>query len=49
MLCSGGGELMSILQMAMMGDVTYDKLRDAVYAHPTFAESLNVLFAGVDQ
>jgi pyruvate/2-oxoglutarate dehydrogenase complex dihydrolipoamide dehydrogenase (E3) component len=49
MLCSGGGELMSIVQMAMMGDVTYDKLRDAVYAHPTFAESLNVLFAGVDQ
>jgi pyruvate/2-oxoglutarate dehydrogenase complex dihydrolipoamide dehydrogenase (E3) component len=49
MLCSGGGELMSILQMAMMGNVTYDKIRDAVYAHPTFAESLNVLFAGVDQ
>jgi pyruvate/2-oxoglutarate dehydrogenase complex dihydrolipoamide dehydrogenase (E3) component len=49
MLCSNGGELMSILQMAMMGNVTYDKIRDAVYAHPTFAESLNNLFAGVDQ
>jgi pyruvate/2-oxoglutarate dehydrogenase complex dihydrolipoamide dehydrogenase (E3) component len=49
MLCSNGGELMSILQMAMMGNVTYDRIRDAVYAHPTFAESLNVLFAGVDQ
>jgi pyruvate/2-oxoglutarate dehydrogenase complex dihydrolipoamide dehydrogenase (E3) component len=48
-LCVGGGELMSILQMAMMGGVTYDRIRDAVYAHPTFAESLNVLFAGVDQ
>jgi len=47
-LCVGGGELMSILQMAMMGGVTYDRIRDAVYAHPTFAESLNVLFAGVD-
>ena len=49
MLCSNGGELMSILQMAMMGNVTYDRIRDAVYAHPTFAESLNNLFAGVDQ
>jgi len=49
MLCSNGGELMSILQMAMMGNVTYDKIRDAVYAHPTFAESLNNLFARVDQ
>jgi len=46
-LCVGGGELMSILQMAMMGGVTYDRIRDAVYAHPTFAESLNNLFAGV--
>ena len=49
MLCSNGGELMSILQMAMMGNVTYDRIRDAVFAHPTFAESLNNLFAGVDQ
>jgi len=48
-LCVGGGELMSVLQMAMMGGVTYDRIRDAVYAHPTFAESLNVLFARVDQ
>ena len=48
-LCVGGGELMSILQMAMMGGVTYDRIRDAVYAHPTFAESLNNLFAGVDR
>lgn len=44
-LCFGGGELMSILQMAMMGNVTYDRIRDAVFAHPTFAESLNNLFA----
>jgi pyruvate/2-oxoglutarate dehydrogenase complex dihydrolipoamide dehydrogenase (E3) component len=46
-LCVGGGELMSILQMAMMGDITYDRIRDAVFAHPTFAESLNNLFAGL--
>ena len=46
-LTAGGGELMSILQMAMMGDVTYDRIRDAVFAHPTFAESLNNLFARI--
>jgi pyruvate/2-oxoglutarate dehydrogenase complex dihydrolipoamide dehydrogenase (E3) component len=45
MLVSGGGELMSIVQMAMTGGVTCDTVRDAMYAHPTFAESLNNLFA----
>src|SRR5580658_1338060 len=45
MLISGGGELMSIIQMAMTGGVTYDAVRDGMYAHPTFAESLNNLFA----
>jgi pyruvate/2-oxoglutarate dehydrogenase complex dihydrolipoamide dehydrogenase (E3) component len=45
MLISGGGELMSIVQMAMTGGLTYDTVRDGMYAHPTFAESLNNLFA----
>jgi pyruvate/2-oxoglutarate dehydrogenase complex dihydrolipoamide dehydrogenase (E3) component len=45
MLISGGGELMSTIQMAMTGGVTCDTVRDAMYAHPTFAESLNNLFA----
>ncbi len=43
-----GGELMSVLQMAMMGNVTCDTLRDAVFAHPLLAESLNNLFATLD-
>ncbi|HET6254209.1 MAG TPA: mercuric reductase [Puia sp.] len=45
MLISGGGELMSIVQMAMTGGVSCDTVRDAMYAHPTFAEALNNLFA----
>jgi pyruvate/2-oxoglutarate dehydrogenase complex dihydrolipoamide dehydrogenase (E3) component len=40
-----GGELMAVVQMAMMGRVPYTALRDAVFAHPTLAESLNNLFA----
>jgi pyruvate/2-oxoglutarate dehydrogenase complex dihydrolipoamide dehydrogenase (E3) component len=38
---------MSVLQMAMTGGVTYDTIRDGIFAHPTFAESLNNLFAGL--
>jgi len=44
-----GGELMSMLQLAMMGDLTYDVLRNAVFAHPLYAESLNNLFMQFDK
>ncbi len=40
-----GGEIMAMIQIAMMGDLPYTALRDAVFAHPTLAESLNNLFA----
>jgi pyruvate/2-oxoglutarate dehydrogenase complex dihydrolipoamide dehydrogenase (E3) component len=40
-----GGELMAMLQLAMMGELPYTRLRDAIFAHPTLAESLNSLFA----
>jgi pyruvate/2-oxoglutarate dehydrogenase complex dihydrolipoamide dehydrogenase (E3) component len=43
-----GGEIVTILQMAMMGRVPYTVLRDAVFAHPTLAESLNNLFMALD-
>jgi len=39
-----GGELMSMLSIAMMGKVPYTTLRDAIFAHPTLAESFNNLF-----
>jgi pyruvate/2-oxoglutarate dehydrogenase complex dihydrolipoamide dehydrogenase (E3) component len=41
-----GGELMAIIEVAMMGGVTASTLREAVFAHPTLAESLNNLLAG---
>ena len=44
-----GGEIMAMLQMAMMGKLPYTLLRDAVFAHPTLAESLNNLFSMFDQ
>jgi pyruvate/2-oxoglutarate dehydrogenase complex dihydrolipoamide dehydrogenase (E3) component len=45
MLGIEGGEIMSAVQMAMMGGLPYTALRDGVFAHPTLAESLNNLFA----
>jgi len=39
-----GGEIMAQLQLAMMGKLPYTVLREAVFAHPTLAESLNNLF-----
>jgi pyruvate/2-oxoglutarate dehydrogenase complex dihydrolipoamide dehydrogenase (E3) component len=44
-----GGELMAMLQLAMMGNVPYHRLRDAVFAHPTLAESLNTLFTSLEE
>jgi pyruvate/2-oxoglutarate dehydrogenase complex dihydrolipoamide dehydrogenase (E3) component len=40
-----GGELMSMLEIAMFGKLPYTVLRDAIFAHPTLAESFNNLFA----
>ncbi len=39
-----GGEVMSMVQMAMMGHVEWTRLRDAVWAHPSWAEGLNNLW-----
>jgi pyruvate/2-oxoglutarate dehydrogenase complex dihydrolipoamide dehydrogenase (E3) component len=43
-----GGEVLAILQMAMLGQLPYTVLREAVFAHPTLAESLNNLFMTMD-
>lgn len=40
-----GGEIMSMVQMAMMGGLKWWDLEAAVWAHPTLAESLNNLWA----
>jgi len=41
------GELMGIVQAAMLAGQPYTLLRDAVFAHPTMAEGLKYLFGGV--
>lgn len=43
-----GGEVMSVLQMAMLGKIDYSAIRNMMFAHPLYAESLNNLFMKFD-
>ncbi len=43
-----GGELMAMLEIAIMGKLPYTALRDGIFAHPTLAESLNNLFSSLE-
>jgi pyruvate/2-oxoglutarate dehydrogenase complex dihydrolipoamide dehydrogenase (E3) component len=44
-----GGEVMSAIEVAMMGKLPYTALREGIFAHPTLAESLNNLFMAMDK
>jgi pyruvate/2-oxoglutarate dehydrogenase complex dihydrolipoamide dehydrogenase (E3) component len=44
-----GGELMSLLEIAMIGKLPYTTLKETIFAHPTLAESLNSLFMAMDR
>lgn len=43
-----GGEIATFVQIAMMGKLPYTVLRDGIFSHPGFAESLNNLFSTLD-
>jgi probable pyridine nucleotide-disulfide oxidoreductase len=47
MLGAEAGEVMAVVQTAMIADLPYTGLRDAIVAHPTMAEGLNALFSRV--
>jgi pyruvate/2-oxoglutarate dehydrogenase complex dihydrolipoamide dehydrogenase (E3) component len=47
MLGSGAGEVIAAVQTAMLAGLPYTGLRDAILTHPTMAEGLGVLLAGV--
>jgi pyruvate/2-oxoglutarate dehydrogenase complex dihydrolipoamide dehydrogenase (E3) component len=48
MLCAEGGEIISIIQVAMMGKLPYTALKEGIFTHPTLAEGLNDLFMTLD-
>jgi pyruvate/2-oxoglutarate dehydrogenase complex dihydrolipoamide dehydrogenase (E3) component len=41
------GEIMSAVEIAMVAELSYTKLRDAILAHPTIMEGLTPLFSSV--
>ena len=41
------GEVMAVVQVAMLAGLPYTALRDAVLTHPTMAEGLAALFSSV--
>ena len=43
-----GGELMNMVEIAMLGKVPYTVLKEAIFAHPTLGEAFNNLFAAMD-
>ena len=47
MFGSEAGEVMAVVQTAMLANLPYSGLRDAILAHPTMAEGLNGLFSRV--
>jgi pyruvate/2-oxoglutarate dehydrogenase complex dihydrolipoamide dehydrogenase (E3) component len=49
MIGSEAGEVMAIVQTAMLAKLPYPHLRDAVIAHLTMAEGLGPLLAGIPQ
>ncbi len=44
-----GGEIMSVIQVAMMGNLHYTSIKEGIFAHPTLSESLNNLFMAMDR
>jgi len=47
MLGAEAGEVMAVVQTAMLAGMPYTGLRDAIIAHPTMAEGLGALFSRV--
>jgi pyruvate/2-oxoglutarate dehydrogenase complex dihydrolipoamide dehydrogenase (E3) component len=47
MIGAEAGEVMAVVQTAMLAELPFSRLRDAVLAHPTMAEGLGFLFSNV--
>jgi pyruvate/2-oxoglutarate dehydrogenase complex dihydrolipoamide dehydrogenase (E3) component len=47
MIGAEAGEVMAVVQTAMLAGLPYQTLRDAVFTHPTMAEGLGPLFENI--
>jgi pyruvate/2-oxoglutarate dehydrogenase complex dihydrolipoamide dehydrogenase (E3) component len=48
LLGHGAGEIISAVQLAILGRLPYQRVRDAALTHPTMGEGLNLLFDALD-
>lgn len=46
--CAEAGEILGVIQLAMELGIPYQKLRDIMFAHPTFVEAINLWFLSVE-
>jgi pyruvate/2-oxoglutarate dehydrogenase complex dihydrolipoamide dehydrogenase (E3) component len=46
-LCVEAGEIVAVVQVAMLAGLPYTALRDTIFTHPTMAEGLIALFSNV--
>lgn len=49
LLCAEAHEMINFMQLAIKFGLTYQQVRDHIFTHPTMSESLNDLFALVDE
>jgi pyruvate/2-oxoglutarate dehydrogenase complex dihydrolipoamide dehydrogenase (E3) component len=47
MIGAAAGEVMAVVQMAMLAGTPYERFANAILAHPTMAEGLGMLFSNV--
>ncbi|UJF30244.1 mercuric reductase [Kaistella sp. 97-N-M2] len=48
-VCTEGGEIATVVQMAMEGGIPAQHLAQAIFSHPTYSESLNTLFSEFEE
>jgi pyruvate/2-oxoglutarate dehydrogenase complex dihydrolipoamide dehydrogenase (E3) component len=46
---TGAGDLIAVVQTAMLNGVQFPALRDTIFTHPTMAEGLTALLADVEE
>jgi pyruvate/2-oxoglutarate dehydrogenase complex dihydrolipoamide dehydrogenase (E3) component len=47
MIGAEAGEVMAVVQTAMLAGLSYSTLANAAFAHPTMAEGLSLLFSNI--
>lgn len=48
-VCTEGGEIASVIEMAMKGGIPAKELATAIFSHPSYAESINTLFMELEK